>query len=148
MPLPPQKFREIVAQLLYSQSFEKLDPTESIPFIMQELKVTRRSTLDAHAKVDRVVEKMGEIDRQIEEASKEYTFDRISRVEKTILRLALYELLHEPELPGKVVIAEAIRLCRKFGTPESASFVNAILDPIYKKQVPCGTQDPNGALVC
>jgi N utilization substance protein B len=153
MPLPRQKFREIVTQLLYAQSFEKIDPEDSIPFMMEELKVTRRSMLEAHAKVTQIFEHLPEIDRLIEEGSQMYTFERISRVEKTVLRLALYEFLHESDIPGKVVISEAIRLCRKFGTRESASFINAVLDPIYKRQVSGGTsstpfENPDGALLC
>ncbi|MDE3045219.1 MAG: transcription antitermination factor NusB [Verrucomicrobiota bacterium] len=133
MALPPQKFREIVFQLLYSHDFSPLEQDDSVPFMMQELKVTKRSMLQAHERVAQVLEKLPLIDVKIEQTSTEYSFDRISRVEKTILRLAVFELLYDPSIPPKVAIAEAIRLCRKFGTPESAHFVNAILDPIFKK---------------
>jgi len=132
MALPPQKFREIVFQLLYSQDFSPLDSEESIPFMMNELKVTRRVMLDVHAKINQILEKIEEIDGRIEASSTSYSFDRISKVEKTILRLGAFELLYDDTIPGKVVIAEGIRLSRKFGTPESAHFVNAILDEIYK----------------
>ncbi len=134
MALPPQKFREIVFQLLYSQDFTPIDPAESIPFMMHELKVTKRSMLDAHDRINKILEKYPEIDRNIEASSISYSFDRISRVEKTILRIGVFELLFDDAIPGKVAIAEAIRLSRKFGTPESAHFVNAILDDIYKKK--------------
>ena len=134
MALPPQKFREIVFQLLYSQDFSPLEPDQSIPFMMNELKVTRRSVADAHERVQQVLAHLPAMDEKIRKASTEYTFERISRVEKTILRLGVFELFHDPSIPPKVAIAEAIRLCRKFGTPESAQFVNAILDAIFKKE--------------
>lgn len=133
MALPPQKFREIVFQLLYSQDFAPLAPEDSIPFMMNELKVTRRSMIEAHERVSAVLENLAEIDEKITASSTSYSFDRISRVEKTILRQGVFELLFDPTLPPKIAIAEAIRLCRKFGTPESAQFVNAILDDIFKK---------------
>jgi N utilization substance protein B len=133
MALPPQKFREIVVQLLYSQDFAPIDPVESIPFMMNELKVTKRTMIEVHDRLDKISEKLGEIDAKITETSTEYTFDRISKVERTIIRLGLYELFFDPSIPDRVVFAEAIRLCRKFGSPESANFVNAILDSIYKK---------------
>ncbi len=133
MSLPPQKFREIVFQLLYSQDFAALDPEESIPFMMHELKVTRRSMLEAHSRVAHILEKLPVLDEQIRVASVAYSFERISKVELTILRQGVFELFFDPSLPPKVAIAEAIRLCRKFGTPESAHFVNAILDDLYKK---------------
>lgn len=131
MPLPPQKFREAVIQILYSKDFTG-DDEEMVPFMMQELKTTRKAMLEAQARVGEVLAKLPEIDAKIGAASTEYTFERISRVEKTILRLGLFELLFDPAIPPKVAIAEAIRLCRKFGTPESAQFVNAILDGVYK----------------
>ncbi len=133
MALPPQKFREIVFQVLYSQGFTSIDPENLIPFMMNELKVTRRVMLDVHNKVDLVIEKLLGIDEQISAAATEYSFERISRVERTILRLAVFELLHDSTIPPKVAIAEAVRLCRKFGTPESSQFVNAVLDTILKK---------------
>ncbi len=133
MALPPQKFREIVIQLLYSQDFTAIDPVFTVPFMMNELKVTKRTMIEIHDRIDKVSEKLGEIDAKITEASTEYTFDRISKVERTIIRLGLYELFFDSTIPDKVVFAEAIRLCRKFGSPESANFVNAILDSIYKK---------------
>lgn len=133
MALPPQKFREIVFQLLYSQDFAPLEPENSIPFMMNELKVTRRSMLEAHARVNKILEKIDKLDEKIAASATDYSFDRISRVERTILRQGVFELLFDPSLPPKVAIAEAIRLCRKFGTPESAQFVNAVLDDIYKR---------------
>lgn len=133
MALPPQKFREIVLQVLFSRDFIPGFEEEMTPFMMNELKVTKRIMLDVHARVDSVLGKLDPIDAEIRTASTEYSFERISRVERTILRLGLFELQFDTALPAKVVIAEAIRLCRKFGTPESASYINAILDGVYKK---------------
>ncbi len=132
MALPPQKFREIVFQMLYSTDFPCPDREETERMLMGELKVTRKAVLSAREKVDQISVKQAEIDEKISLYSTEYSFDRISRVEKTVLRLGLYELMFDPSLPPLVVIAEAIRLTRKFGTPESAQFVNAILDREYK----------------
>jgi transcription antitermination protein NusB len=132
MPLPPQKFREAVFQILFSADFSS-EPEEIVPFMMQELQATRKAMIEAKERVNQVLAKLPEIDDVIAAASTEYSFERISKAEKTILRLGLFELLSDPAIPPKVVIAEAIRLCRKFGTPESAQFVNAILDGVYKK---------------
>lgn len=133
MALPPQKFREIVLQILYSQDFAPDQEEEMIPFMMHELKVTKRIMVEAHARMRQVLAHLEPIDAAIRAASTEYSFERISRVERTILRLGLFEILFDSKsLSPKVAIAEAIRLCRKFGTPESADFVNAILDRVYK----------------
>jgi N utilization substance protein B len=131
MALPPQKFREAVFQILYSADFD-VAVEEIVPFMMHELKTTRRAMSDAQNRVNSILSKKEEIDALISTRSTEYSFERISRVEKTILRLGIYEILFDPSIPPLVAIAEAIRLCRKFATPESSQFVNAILDGVYK----------------
>jgi N utilization substance protein B len=132
MPLPAQKFREMVFQMLYCFDFSQSAKADVIDLLMHELKVTKKSAAEASRKVEALFDRVQEIDDMIRPASIEYQFERISSVEKNILRLGIYELCFEEAIPPKVAIAEAIRLCRKFGTPESALFVNAILDRIYK----------------
>lgn len=127
MPLPPQKFREAVFQILFMSDFAPI-PEEMVSFMMAEMKTTRREILGAQVRVNEILERLPEIDRLIGEASRDYDFERISRVERTILRLGLFEILFDPKIDRKLAIAEGIRLCRKFGTVESAQFINAILD--------------------
>ncbi|MBX7065603.1 MAG: transcription antitermination factor NusB [Parachlamydiales bacterium] len=132
MPLPPQKFREAVFQILFTSDFAPI-PEEMVAFMMAEMKTTRREIQGAIDRVKEILEKLPEIDPAIADASTGYDFDRISRVERTILRLGLFELLFDPRTPPAIAIAEGIRLCRKFGTVESAQFINAILDGISQK---------------
>ena len=54
----------------------------------------------------------------------------MAATDRNLLRLALYELLHVPEVPAKVVINEAVELAKKYGSEESGSFINGILDRI------------------
>lgn len=113
-----------------------------VPFMMQELKATRKAMVDARVRMGLVLAKLGEIDPLIAAGSTEYAFERISRVERTVLRLGIFEILFDDSIPPKVAIAEAIRLCRKFGTPESSQFVNAILDGVYKKHAAPTAAEP------
>jgi len=108
--------------------------------LMGELKVTKRAVLDAAARAREILSQLESIDAKIKEASHEYQFERISSAEKCALRLGVFELLHDSSLPDKVAIAEAIRLTRKFGTPQSADFVNAILDTVYKHELELAAQ--------
>jgi transcription antitermination protein NusB len=135
MPLPPQKFREIVYQLLFSAAFdiEALDNTALM--LMGELKVTKSAVRNAASRAREVISRLDEIDEKIRAASKEYQFERISSAEKCALRLGFFEILFDEALPNKIAIAEAIRLTRKFGTPESADFVNAILDIKHESEL-------------
>ena len=71
-----------------------------------------------------------EIDRRIEEQSKNWSIARISRVDLNILRIGCFELLYCSEIPRNVTINEAIEVAKKFGTEESPAFVNGILDEI------------------
>ncbi|OGN56396.1 MAG: transcription antitermination factor NusB [Chlamydiae bacterium RIFCSPHIGHO2_12_FULL_44_59] len=135
MALPNQKMREAVLQILYAREF---DDGDVISFMMAELKTTRAAITQVVERVDAVCSKLGEIDTVIASTSTEYRLERISKVEKSILRLALYELMFDTAIPPKVSIAEAIRLCRKFGTPESARFINAIVDGVYKNDLEIG----------
>lgn len=132
MSLPPQKFREIVFLLLYRNDFLCSELEETVFLIMDNLKVTKKSVLEAQERVLLITACLEQIDEKISKASTEYSFERISSVEKTILRLGLYEILYDTALEPKISFAEAIRLTRKFGSPESAHFVNAVLDTVYK----------------
>lgn len=139
MAIAQQKFREILFQLMFSQNFSSLEEEEISDFLMQQLKVTKKVMKEAHSKCKEIFEKWEEIDRLIVRFCKSYDFQRISEVEKSILRLGLYELCYtdsESRVPPKVAIAEAIRLTRKFATAESAGFVNAILDAVHQAQTP------------
>jgi len=71
-----------------------------------------------------------EIDEVVRGASRNWRLERMSRVDRNILRLATCELLSRPEVPVRVVINEAIELAKRFGAEESPAFVNGVLDRI------------------
>lgn len=133
MPLPQQKFREIVFQLLYSYDMSQATEEDMLPLIMTELSVTKKAVQEAQMRVQAILAKLNEIDKMIAVASLSYAFERIASVERNILRLGVFELLFDDDIPPKVAISEAMRLARKFGTPESAAFINAIMDNLYKQ---------------
>ena len=73
-----------------------------------------------------------QIDKHIEEFAKKFSVDKIARVDLSILRLALFELLIERKTPPKVVINEAVELGKELGGEKSPSFINAVLGKIYE----------------
>jgi N utilization substance protein B len=75
-----------------------------------------------------VREHLAEIDAQIQGASKNWRLERMARVDRNLIRLALYELKYDDAVPAKVAINEAIEIAKRFGTHESSAFVNGILD--------------------
>ena len=79
-----------------------------------------------------VHERKIDIDTHIESALQNWSWERVGRVEKTILRIATYEILHEDNVPFKVAIDEAIELTKSYASDDSARFVNGVLDRIHR----------------
>jgi len=103
-----------------------------LSFVMIKLKVSRTAVKEAYQKIISLKDHLEEIDGIIAARSEGYKFTRITSVEKNILRLAIFEIFYD-KVPVKVIIAESIRLCKKFSAPEGAKFINAVLDAEYKK---------------
>lgn len=76
---------------------------------------------------------LAELDPMIVEAAEHWRLERLNVLDRLILRLAIYELLHEPETPAKVVINEALELARTFSGDEAVRFVNGVLDAVRRK---------------
>jgi len=72
------------------------------------------------------------IDPMIGEAAENWRIERMNVLDRLILRLAIYEFLHQPETPAKVIINEALELARTFSTDDSVRFINGILDAVRK----------------
>jgi transcription antitermination protein NusB len=95
-----------------------------------ELELDERAMAFATELVTQTHARLAEIDDAIQTASRNWRIDRMSRVDRNILRLATYELRCAEDVPVKVVINEAVELAKRFGAQESPAFVNGILDRI------------------
>ena len=132
-----RKARELALQFLYQ--LEQNGATDPGPF---EADFWARHPVDdeARAFADSLVQgakrHQGEIDKRIAECTEHWDLDRMAVVDRNILRLAVYELLFEPAVPGKVTINEAIEIAKKFGTTESGRFINGVLDRIHRELRP------------
>jgi len=80
--------------------------------------------------VEGVAAHQEELDALIRQHSEHWRLERMAAVDRNLLRLALYELLHQPAIPAKVVINEAVELAKRYGSEESGSFINGVLDRI------------------
>ncbi len=135
MSLPLKKAREIVYLILYTLDLHREGLMELEKLLRAELKISKKQYLDAFDRAIKIEENLPSIDVNIERISTAYPFDRIQTVEKNLIRLGVYEILFDADIPPKVAITEAIRLAKKFGTSASSQFVNAILDNIYKESI-------------
>ena len=84
-----------------------------------------------------------ELDAYISRFSEHWRLERMAAIDLAILRLAVFELLHCPEVPPKVVLNEAVELGKRFGAENSGAFINGILDSFLKSTRPLPTMPPN-----
>jgi N utilization substance protein B len=87
----------------------------------------------ATALADGVTGRVAEIDPIIGEAAEHWRIERMNVMDRLILRLAVYEFLHQPDTPAKVVINEALELARTFSNDDAVRFINGILDAVRRK---------------
>lgn len=80
--------------------------------------------------VEGVLAHREEIDRIIEQHSHNWRLDRMSRIDRNVLRLGVFELKYRPDIPRRVSLNEAVELGKSFGTEESSAFVNGLLDRV------------------
>jgi transcription antitermination protein NusB len=80
-----------------------------------------------------VVRARQELDGVVAGSAENWRLERMAVVDRNVLRMAVYEMLHEPDVPPVVAIDEAIEIARKFGGEESSAFVNGVLDSIRRR---------------
>lgn len=98
----------------------------------------------AIALVQGVAANMAEIDPVIQRAAPQFPVAQLAMVDRNVLRLAIYELHHAPDVPFKVVINEAVEIAKRFGGPNSGKFVNGVLGTISKQLPPERTAEKKG----
>lgn len=127
-----RKARELALQLLFQNDLAATPPEEI--FRHTEEYLSARPDVQEYAArlVLGTVSRRAELDEMLSEQSEHWRLGRMPAVDRNLLRLALYELLFEPETPAAVVINEAVEIAKKFSTPSSGAFVNGVLDGIRR----------------
>jgi len=127
--------RTIVIQTLYQWDFN--NKSEDIHDILQRDRETFAPEFDDGGFIDRliggVIDNQAEIDSLITKFAPEWPLDQITVVDRNILRLGIYELRYDENIPAKVAINEAIELAKTFGGESSGKFVNGVLGAVYKE---------------
>lgn len=125
-----RKAREMALQALYLMDMSGVDANRALHAIFQENNVEDGFT---RSLVEGTIKNMTDIDRKIQEYAIDWKLERMSGVDRNILRLATYELIvPQEDVTPRVAINEAVELAKKFGTEESAKFVNGILGAMLK----------------
>ncbi|MBW1720608.1 MAG: transcription antitermination factor NusB [Deltaproteobacteria bacterium] len=123
--------RELALQVLFHMEFNPDDPEESFRIVCENFAPPRSIRPFSKELVFGVCRHREDLDRLIGKASRNWKLHRMSRVDRNILRVGVFELIHMEDIPPKVSIDEAVELGKRFGTGESGSFINGILDYVY-----------------
>jgi transcription antitermination protein NusB len=133
-----RKGRILAFQTLFSKDFNNNSTEELVKFNWmdeEKLKSYDSDTINfAKLLVIGTIENMDPIDQAIKKQLKNWDFNRIVKVELAILRLSVYSLLFQKEIPSTVTINEAIDIAKDYGSDEAFRFINGILDGIKKSK--------------
>jgi len=131
-----RELREHIFALVFRLDFHAYeDMPEQIRLYFEELEEPAEDA-DAEyieSKSKAVFERISELDAKINEKVEKWNTDRMGRVELAIIRLALYEIWHDEEIPEGVAINEAVELAKKYGSEDAGSFVNGVISKIIKE---------------
>ena len=125
-----RELREQIFKLIFRAEFydkEELPEQEKLFFEDYELNMKPEDETYISEKSNKILEKLDEIDGMINQEAKGWTTERMGKIELTILRLAIYEIKFDEDVPAGVAINEAVEIAKKFGLEESAGFVNGVL---------------------
>jgi N utilization substance protein B len=131
------KSRERAVQALYQIDVAASDLDEALERFWKSFEpVEREVRALAEEYVRGVARHRRTIDDAIEGVSSNWRLDRMARVDRNVLRLAVFELQHRPDVPVKVVLNEAIEMGKKYGSESSGAFINGVLDRIAQDLPP------------
>ncbi|SDO09162.1 NusB antitermination factor [Paenibacillus sp. yr247] len=135
--------REIAVQSLYQIQMNEATPQEAVKTAIHEAENDNETQLDFYGEkidpayiyelVEGTYSNKVRIDELLEEYLKGWAMERLSRIDREVLRLAVYEMLYRDDVPPKVVVNEAIDLAKHYGTEESGKFVNGVLGKMIKE---------------
>ena len=125
-----REVREQVFMLLFRVEFnprEEMPQQEAFFFEDEENKMAQEGFAEVTQKFNRILEKLDDIDGELNGKVQGWNTERMGKVDLTILRLAVYEILYDETIPTRVAINEAVELAKRYGQDSSSAFVNGVL---------------------
>ena len=126
-----RRARELAIKVLFHLEFTPGDPEEVFQLICENFGSSKSIRSFSRELVLGVCTNKKKLDQLISRASEHWRLERMSRVDRTILRLGAFEILVMKDIPPKVSIDEAVELGKMYGTEDSGGFINGVLDNIY-----------------
>jgi transcription antitermination protein NusB len=126
-----RKSRELALQCLY-----QIDQSGNRECAIDDLKihfdVNAKAAPYAQELVSGIQLHLSEVDGVIEKYAKNWRLNRMAVIDRNLLRIATYEFLYKSDIPGSVIIDEAIEIAKRYSSDDAVSFINGILDPICR----------------
>ena len=126
-----RRARELALQVLFHLEYNPGTPDGSFDCICKSFSPPKDIRPFSKQLVLGVWENRDDLDRVISKSSRNWRLERMSRVDRNILRVAVFEVLYMKDIPPKVSIDEAVEMGKRYGTEESGAFINGVLDNIY-----------------
>ena len=128
-----RKARELALQMLYQHDLSG-NAADAIIGTFEDLQKSKANTREFATRIFKgTLDHLAEIDQMIVAQADNWRLERMAVVDRNIIRMSVYEFLHESDTPKLVIIDEAIEIAKKFGTQKSSQFINGILDGILKR---------------
>lgn len=135
-PIAPRtmrrKGRELALQALYQIEITGDSSIAALDLFLEHFEGAAKAKEFARRLVSGVVSQRPELDRMITESTEHWKLERLAKVEHELLRLAAYEVAFCPDIPVPVSLDEAVEIAKRYGSEDSAGFINGVLDHIAK----------------
>ncbi len=129
-----RKARELALHILFQADVGSSPIDEAIEVVLADTVHLDQSVRAYAAQLAKGVwQERAQLDALIQSVSPHWTVERMAAVDRNLIRIALYEILHSPDVPYRVAINEAVELAKEYGTAESRRFVNGVLGALVHK---------------
>ena len=135
-PKQKRKARIIALQIIYAKELKGSKLNDTCTFLSDSANSYSSDVLAYGKKLsNKIFTYTVEADKLIKSRSKNWDFNRITIIDKLILRMSLVEMLYIDDIPPKVSISEGVEIAKEFSTDDSSSFINGILDSVYNEMI-------------
>lgn len=126
--------REAVLKALFAVDLGKIPLERVLDDVLADTPLSAQHDSFARELAEGALKHCDESDRVIADMAVDWTVERMATIDRNILRLAIYEIFHRPDIPDSVAVNEAVELAKKYGEADSSKFVNGILGEIVRRR--------------
>lgn len=125
--------RDLTYQILFQRDFHD-DFEDRYPRLIEENGIRGVQAEYSKKTIEGVIKNVDSLDEIIQKNLRGWRFERLSKHVVTVLRLGIYEMLYNDDIPAKVALNEAVKIAHRYSDPKEANFVNGLLNTVFKKE--------------